>query len=94
MSLVKYNLLGLQLLFDVSFEDGEHEGLGIVPGQVVRFDVPPEFKVPHMGWNEGRIMRSVPILAGIEEGWVRRMRMTPGLRTETGREIESDATGR
>ena len=43
--------LGLQLLFDVSYEDGEHEGLGIVPGEVVRFEVPPEYKVPHMGWN-------------------------------------------
>ena len=60
--------LGLQLLFDVSYEGGEHEGLGIVPGKVVRFEVPPEYKVPHMGWNEGRIVRTVPILAGIEDG--------------------------
>lgn len=60
--------LGLQLLFDVSYEDGEHEGLGIVPGKAVRFEVPPEFKVPHMGWNEARIVRSLPILEGIEEG--------------------------
>ena len=60
--------LGLQLLFDVSYEDGEHEGLGIVPGKVIRFDLPPEYKVPHMGWNEGRIVREVPILAGIEDG--------------------------
>ena len=44
--------LGLQLLFDKSYEDGEHEGLGIVPGEVVRFEVPAEFKVPHMGWNQ------------------------------------------
>ncbi len=60
--------LGLQLLFDVSYEDGEHEGLGIVPGEVVRFDVPPEFKVPHMGWNQARIVRRPPILEGIDEG--------------------------
>lgn len=59
--------LGMQLLFDVSYEDGQHEGLGIVPGEVVRFELPPEFKVPHMGWNEGRIVRSVPILAGLED---------------------------
>jgi glutamine amidotransferase len=60
--------LGLQLLFDVSYENGEHEGLGILPGKVVRFEVPPEFKVPHMGWNAARICRPAPILAGIEQG--------------------------
>ncbi|MCA9268754.1 MAG: imidazole glycerol phosphate synthase subunit HisH, partial [Planctomycetales bacterium] len=41
--------LGLQLLFDVSYEDGQHAGLGVLPGEVVRFDVPREYKVPHMG---------------------------------------------
>ena len=44
--------LGLQLLMDVSLEDGEHEGLGIIPGTVQRFDLPPEYKIPHMGWNQ------------------------------------------
>lgn len=44
--------LGLQLLFDVSYEDGEFEGLGIIPGKVVKFDLPREFKIPHMGWNQ------------------------------------------
>ncbi|MCA9119857.1 MAG: imidazole glycerol phosphate synthase subunit HisH [Planctomycetaceae bacterium] len=60
--------LGLQLLFDVSYEDGEYEGLGIVSGEVVRFNVPPEFKVPHMGWNQAKIVRRAPILEGIGEG--------------------------
>ena len=60
--------LGLQLLFDVSYEDGEHEGLGILRGEVVRFNVPAEFKVPHMGWNQAKIVRRATILAGIEEG--------------------------
>jgi glutamine amidotransferase len=60
--------LGLQLLFDVSYEDGEHEGLGIVPGKVVRFQISPEYKVPHMGWNECRHVREAPIMAGIEDG--------------------------
>ena len=60
--------LGLQLLFDVSFENGRHEGLGVVGGEVVRFDVPPEFSVPHMGWNQLQIRRRCPILEGIEEG--------------------------
>ena len=44
--------LGLQLLMDVSLEDGEHEGLGIIPGTVQRFVLPAEYKIPHMGWNQ------------------------------------------
>lgn len=43
--------LGLQLLFDKSYEDGEYEGLGIIPGKVVKFEIDPSLKVPHMGWN-------------------------------------------
>ncbi len=60
--------LGLQLLFDVSYEGGEFEGLGIIPGQVKRFDVGQGFKVPHMGWNQANIVRQAPILEGIEFG--------------------------
>ena len=44
--------LGMQLLLDVSFEDGEHDGLGIIPGTVKKFDLPAEYKIPHMGWNQ------------------------------------------
>jgi imidazole glycerol-phosphate synthase subunit HisH len=43
--------LGLQLLFDVSYEGGEYEGLGVLRGRVERFPAEPGFKVPHMGWN-------------------------------------------
>ncbi|MCA9177252.1 MAG: imidazole glycerol phosphate synthase subunit HisH [Planctomycetales bacterium] len=61
--------LGLQLLFDVSYEDGEHEGLGVLPGEVVRFRPPHhEIKVPHMGWNQVRRRSSPPILDGIADG--------------------------
>lgn len=42
--------LGLQALFDFS-EEADTKGLGIFPGKVVRFRLPAEFKVPHMGWN-------------------------------------------
>jgi glutamine amidotransferase len=59
--------LGLQLLFDVSYEDGEYEGLGIVAGKVVRFEVPEGMKVPHMGWNTGKIKAQAPILADIAD---------------------------
>ncbi len=59
--------LGLQLLFDVGYEDGEHEGLGVLRGKVVRFDLPPPAKVPHMGWNQAKIVRPAPILEGIAD---------------------------
>jgi glutamine amidotransferase len=57
--------LGLQLLFDVSEEDGLHEGLGLLPGRVVRFSPSPGVKVPHMGWNSLRVVRPAPLLAGL-----------------------------
>ncbi len=60
--------LGLQLLFDVSYEDGTYEGLGIVAGDVVRFTPRPGLKVPHMGWNQVEKLRAAPILQGIESG--------------------------
>src|SRR5262249_59630684 len=59
--------LGLQLLFDLSLEDGEHAGLGLMPGRVVRFVPRPGLKIPHMGWNTLRIRRPAPLLAGLGE---------------------------
>lgn len=44
--------LGLQLLMELSYEYGEYDGLGIVPGHVRQFDIDPSLKVPHMGWNQ------------------------------------------
>jgi len=60
--------LGLQMLFDVSYENGRHNGLGILPGEVVRFDLPKEYAVPHMGWNQITIRQPAPILKGIADG--------------------------
>ncbi len=60
--------LGLQVLFERSYENGVHEGFGVLPGEVVRFELPREFSVPHMGWNQLTIPRRPPILDGIEEG--------------------------
>ncbi len=60
--------LGLQLLFERSYENGEHEGFGVLEGEVVRFELPPEFSVPHMGWNQLAIPRRPSILKGIEPG--------------------------
>lgn len=60
--------LGLQLLFERGFEHGEHEGLGILAGDVVKFDLPDSFKVPHMGWNSVVRKNDSPILNVIEDG--------------------------
>ncbi len=45
--------LGMQLLFDKSFEYGEHDGLGLIRGSVVSMEpvVPRDYKIPHIGWN-------------------------------------------
>jgi imidazole glycerol-phosphate synthase subunit HisH len=59
--------LGLQLLFDTSFEDGKYEGLGVIPGDVVRFNVPAQYKVPHMGWNQVQFRRRPPVFEGIDQ---------------------------
>ena len=60
--------LGLQMLFDVGYENGRHEGLGVLRGEVVRFDLPKDYSVPHMGWNQLAIRRPAPILKDIAEG--------------------------
>ena len=60
--------LGLQLLFTESEEFGTHKGLGIIPGRVKKFIVDHSLKVPHMGWNDIRVVRPAPIFAGIAPG--------------------------
>jgi glutamine amidotransferase len=57
--------LGLQLLFDRSYEGGCYDGLGILRGEVVEFSLPPEYKVPHMGWNQAQLRRESPLWKGI-----------------------------
>ncbi len=59
--------LGLQLLFETSYEDGEHEGLGILPGKVVPFEIDASLKVPHMGWNQISYKHKAPIFEGIAD---------------------------
>ena len=58
--------LGMQMLFEKSFEYGEHEGLGLLKGQVVPMGgkLPAELKIPHMGWNQlevkqGKLLQAV-----------------------------------
>lgn len=62
--------LGLQMLFDVGYEDGEHAGMGILPGKCVRFDVDSTLglKVPHMGWNQLTFVHPSPLFTGLSDG--------------------------
>ena len=62
--------LGLQMLFDVGYEDGEHRGLGVFGGTCERFDVDTTLglKVPHMGWNQLNVERASPLLRDIPAG--------------------------
>mgnify|MGYP001484235370 FL=1 len=63
--------LGMQLLFDRSFEYGEHPGLGLIPGEVadLRDDLSDKtLKVPHMGWNGLKILRDDPLFQYVRDG--------------------------
>jgi glutamine amidotransferase len=59
--------LGMQYLFETSEEMGQHEGLGLLKGRVVKF---PESTplIPHIGWNQLNFKKSAPFLSGVEDG--------------------------
>lgn len=57
--------VGYQLLFDKSFEYGEHPGLGLVSGQVV--PIPSGRVIPHMGWNRVDLPEDMGLFAGLGE---------------------------
>ena len=56
--------LGMQLLFEKSYEYGEHEGLGLLKGQVVGMSgkLPADLKIPHMGWNALELTKPARLL--------------------------------
>ena len=58
--------MGMQALFDVSEEGGEHECLGVLSGRILRF--PTGMTVPHMGWNTVEFTTRHPVLEGIPSG--------------------------
>jgi glutamine amidotransferase len=61
--------VGMQLLFDVSFEYGEHAGLGLLPGSVVSFDTTnPQAKVPQIGWNAIEWQKDNSLTAAVPSG--------------------------
>lgn len=59
--------LGMQVLFDKSYEDGEWTGLGYIPGEIVKFDA-PGLKIPHMGWNDLTVLNPCELVADVKEG--------------------------
>ncbi|CAO3417089.1 imidazole glycerol phosphate synthase subunit HisH [Azospirillum endophyticum] len=61
--------VGMQLMAERGREYGVTEGLGWIPGEVVKLEPSdPALKIPHMGWNELNIRRPHPVLAGLPEG--------------------------
>ncbi len=58
--------LGMQLLFDSGDEHGPAEGLGLIPGRVVRLDPAPPNRVPHVGWNNLSNISSHPLFRSIK----------------------------
>ncbi len=63
--------LGMQLLFERSFEYGEHEGLGLIPGEIrpISEVIPAGLKIPHIGWNALHFTNSTcPLFVHIKEG--------------------------
>ncbi len=55
--------LGMQLLADYGEEGGGANGLGLVPGQVERLELPAGMRVPHVGWNTVNVLRRHPVFA-------------------------------
>lgn len=67
--------LGMQLMLEESEEQGVFEGLGLIPGKVVKFFQQPDIndrtaslKIPHMGWNSIRIEKPAPLLKDVPDG--------------------------
>ena len=62
--------LGMQLLFDVGYEYGTHQGLGLIQGQVrpIADVIPADLKIPHMGWNALDIVKNSRLFQHIQNG--------------------------
>jgi glutamine amidotransferase len=62
--------LGMQLLFEKSFEYGEHEGLGLISGEVISMEntIPSGLKIPHIGWNALKFKKDSPLFKYINDG--------------------------
>ena len=90
--------LGMQLLFEKSYEFGEYEGLGLLKGSVIGMEgtIPADLKIPHIGWNALRFTRDSKLMRYIKEGdcvyFVHSFYVDPGAESvvataEYGREV-------
>ena len=59
--------VGMQMLFEYSYEFGKHKGLGIMKGEIVKFDSLNKYKIPHMGWNQIEVLDDNPLLKGMNK---------------------------
>lgn len=62
--------LGMQMLFDRSYEYGEYEGLGLIPGEIVLMEgrIPKDLPIPHIGWNELMLKQPSPMMKNTANG--------------------------
>ena len=62
--------LGMQMLFDRSYEYGEYEGLGLIPGEIVPMEgrIPKDLPIPHLGWNELMLKQPSPLMKNTANG--------------------------
>ena len=62
--------LGMQMLFEQSYDYGEHEGLGLLRGSIVPMEgkIPSELKIPHIGWNSLTIKKEHPVFKYVKDG--------------------------
>ena len=62
--------LGMQMLFEKSYEYGEYEGLSLLKGNVVpmKNSIPHDLKIPHIGWNALRFKKDSPLFKYIKDG--------------------------
>ena len=62
--------LGMQMLFDRSYEFGEYEGLGLIPGEIVPMEgrIPKNLPIPHIGWNELMLKQPSPLMKNTANG--------------------------
>ena len=62
--------LGMQMLFEKSYEFGEHKGLGLLKGEVIAMNgtIPTNFKIPHIGWNALKFKKENKLFSLINDG--------------------------
>ncbi len=94
--------LGMQLLFEKSYEFGEHEGLGLIEGEILplKEDISDSLKIPHIGWNALKILKKDGILKEVADGdhvyfvhsFYARVNESTSSQTEYGREVTASVS--